>query len=312
MILASTAALLLLSSPLEAEVRRPYPDACDEPARSIELSANSAREPLEVCISAELSTTFVFDSGVARVELENAERFRKVDEDKETLVLVPKRKPRGGKPSRLTVYFEGDAAPASVVFVLVVHPARLAREVDVFRFGRPEEPLERELREAREENERLVQALKQLQVKYEEQGLLTRLFAMGRMEMGRQGVEFNDLSKSITRSPDNALNVESVFAYRYNTVVPEGEEPVFRVAVVMTLRNPGTLSWTVGKATLARDGEEAKQSGVWQPEPLAPLDRGFIVVETELPEKVAREKLTLRLWDENGTQSVEIGNVSFP
>ncbi|WP_373371801.1 DUF2381 family protein [Archangium lansingense] len=187
MILASTAALLLLSSPLEAEVRRPYPEACDEPARSIELSANSAREPLEVCISAELSTTFVFDSGVARVELENAERFRKVDEDKETLVLVPKRKPRGGKPSRLTVYFEGDAAPASVVFVLVVHPARLAREVDVFRFGRPEEPLERELREEREENERLVQALKQLQVKYEEQGLLTRLFAMGRMEMGRQG-----------------------------------------------------------------------------------------------------------------------------
>ncbi|MCY1073743.1 DUF2381 family protein [Archangium sp. miwbw1] len=108
------------------------------------------------------------------------------------------------------------------------------------------------------------------------------------------------------------MNVESVFAYRYNTVVPEGEEPVFRVAVVMTLKNPGTLSWTVGKATLARDGEEAKQSGVWQPEPLAPLDWGFIVVETELPERVAREKLTLRLWDENGTQSVEIGNVSFP
>ena len=312
MLLSSAAALLLFSSPLEADVRRPAPDACDEPARSIELSAESAREPLEVCISAELSTTFVFDSGVARVELEDAERFRRVDVDEGTLVLVPRRMPRSKKPSRLTVYFEGDAAPTSAAFVLLVHPARLARQVDVFRFGRPEEPWERELREAREENDRLVQALNHLQVKYEGQGPLTRLFAMGRMAVGSQGVVFSDLSKSIIRSPDNALDVETAFAYRYTTVVPEGEEPVFRVAVVMALRNPGTLSWTAAKATLARDGEEVKQPGVWQPEPLAPLGHGFVVVETELTAREAREKLTLRLWDEGGTQKVEIGNVSFP
>jgi uncharacterized protein (TIGR02268 family) len=312
MLLASAAAFLLLSSPLEAEVRRPYPDACDEPARSIELSAESVLEPLEVCISTELSTTFVFDSGVARVELEDAERFRRVDVDEGTLVLVPRRKPRSGKPLRLTVYFEGDAAPASAAFMLVVHPARLAREVDVFRFGRPEEPWERELREAREENERLVQEMKQLQAEYQGQDPLTRLFAMGRMVMGKQGVVFSDLSKSITLSPDNALKVETAFAYRYTTVVPDGEEPVVRVAVVVTLRNPGTLSWTAAKATLVRDGEEVKQPGVWQPEPLASLGRGFVVVETELTERAAREKLTLQLWDEGGTQSIEIGNVSFP
>ncbi|HYO71612.1 MAG TPA: DUF2381 family protein [Archangium sp.] len=312
MLLASAAALLLRSSLSQAAVRRPYPDACDEPARSIELLAESAREPLEVCISAELSTTFVFDSGVARVELEDAARFQRVAMDKGTLVLVPKRKSRSGKPSRLTVFFEGDTAPASVAFMLVVHPVRLAREVDVFRFGRPEGPWERELREVREENERLVQTLKQLQAEYQGQGPITRLFTMGRMVLGDQGVVFSDLSKSITEAPANALDVEAVFAYRYTTAVPDSEEPVFRVAVVLKLRNPGAQPWTAARAALVRDGEDVGKPGVLQPHPLAPLGRGFVVAETELLEREAREKLTLRLWDEGGTQSVEIGNVSFP
>ncbi|WP_375772544.1 DUF2381 family protein [Archangium gephyra] len=310
--LLPSAALVLLSSSPDTALRRSYPDACEEPARSIELPAESSREPLEVCISAELSTTFVFDSGIARVELEDAERFRRVDEDEETLVLVPRRKSRSGKPLRLTVYFEGDAAPASATFALVVHPARLAREVDVFRFGRPEEPWERELREAREENERLARELQRLQAKDQGQGPVTQLFARGRMEMGTQGVVFSDLSKSITLSPVNALKVEAVYAYRYTTDVPEGDEPVFRVAVALRLRNPGAQPWTAAKATLARDGEEVTQPGVWQPQPLAPLDRGFVVAETELPEREARGKLTLGLWDGQGTLGVEIGNVSFP
>lgn len=312
MLLASAAALLLRASPSEAAVRRPYPDSCDEPARSIELLAEFAREPLAVCISSELSTTFVFDSGIARVELEDAERFQRIAMDKGTLVLVPKRKPRSGKPSRLTVFFEGDTSPASVAFMLVVHPARLAREVDVFRFGRPEEPWERDLREVREENERLTRALKQLQAEYQGQGPLTRLFTLGRMAMGDQGVVFSNLSKSITEAPTNTLDIETVFAYRYTTAVPDGEEPVFRVAVVLKLRNPGAQPWMAAKAALVRDGEEVKQPSLWQPEPLAPLGRGFVVVETELPERETHEKLTLRLWDEDGNQSIEIGNVSFP
>ncbi|WP_052518277.1 DUF2381 family protein [Archangium violaceum] len=310
--LLPSAALLLLSSSPDTALRRPWPDACDEPARSIELPAESAREPLEVCISAELATTFVFDSGVARVELEDAERFRRVDEDEGTLVLVPRRKSRSGKPSRLTVYFEGNATPASATFALVVHPARLAREVDVFRFGRPEEPWERELREAREDNERLAQELRRLQAEDQGQGAITRLFSRGRMEMGEPGVVFSVLSKSITLSPANTLKVEGVFAYRYTTDVPEGGEPVFRVAVALRLRNPGAQPWTAARATLTRDGEEVTQPGVWQPNPLAPLGRGFVVAETELPEREARGKLTLRLWDAQGTLGVEIGNVSFP
>ncbi|MFY0523463.1 DUF2381 family protein [Archangium gephyra] len=265
------------------------------------------------CASARsCPTTFVFDSGIARVELEDAERFRPVDEDEGTLVLVPRRKSRSGKPSRLTVYFEGDSAPASATFALLFHPARLARAVDVFRFGRPEEPWERELREAREENERLARELRRLQTEDPGQGPITRLFARGRMKMGDPGVVFSDLSKSITLSPMNTLEVEAVFAYRYTPDVPEGGEPVFRVAVALRLRNPGEQPWTAAKATLTRDGEEVTQPGVWQPKPLAPLGRGFVVAETELPEREARGKLTLGLRDGQGTLGVEIGNVSFP
>jgi len=187
--------------------------------------------------------------------------------DKGTLVLVPRRKPRSGKSSRLTVFFEGDTAPASVTFILVVHPARPAREVDVFRFERPQEPWERELREVREENERLVQTLKQLQAEYQGQGPLTRLFTLGRMAMGDQGVVFSDLSKSITEAPANTLDIESVFAYRYTAAVPDGEEPVFRVAMVLKLRNPGAQFWTAARAALMCEGKEVNQPGVRRPTP---------------------------------------------
>ncbi|WNG51741.1 DUF2381 family protein [Archangium minus] len=313
MLLPSTSILLLLSSLPEAEVRRPYPDACEEPARSIELSADSAREQLEVCISAELSTTFVFDSEVAQVELDDEERFRRVDVDEGTLVLVPRKKPRSWKPSRLTVYFEGDASPTSVTFVLVVHKTRLAREVDVFRFRRPEEPWERELREAREENERLVQELKRLQAEYQSQGPLTRLFATGRMELSGQGVVASMLTKDVTKPPDNALKVEAAFAYRYTlAVIKKGDEPMVRVAVVMLLTNPGTRPWMAVRAAMMRNGDEVKKPDVWQLEPIAPMNRDLVVAETELTERESREKLTLILWDEGGTQSVTIGNVSFP
>ncbi|WP_309897544.1 DUF2381 family protein [Archangium sp.] len=47
-------------------------------------------------------------------------------------------------------------------------------------------------------------------------------------------------------------------------------------------------------------------------EPLAPEQRGLVIVETELPEREAREKLTLQLWDEDGERSVTIGNVGLP
>lgn len=146
MSLASAPLLLLLASPPDIEVGRPYPEACEESARSITLSAESAWGSIGVCASAALATTFVFDSEVARVVLQDEAEFRRVDVDEGTLVLVPRRKSRLWTPSRMTVHFAGDAAPASVTFLLVPHPARLARQVEVFRFARPEEPCEGEVR----------------------------------------------------------------------------------------------------------------------------------------------------------------------
>jgi hypothetical protein len=61
-----------------------------------------------------------------------------------------------------------------------------------------------------------------------------------------------------------------------------------------------------------RDGVEVKPLEVWQQEPLGHEQRGLLILETELPEREAREKLTLQLWDEDGERSVTIGNVSLP
>ncbi|HYO57123.1 DUF2381 family protein [Archangium sp.] len=310
--LLPSAALLLLSMSPEVEVRRPYPDACGEPLRSIELSAESAWEPLEVCVSAELSTTLVFDSEVARVELEGQEGFRRMDVDEGTLVLVPTRKPRHWKPTRLTVYFQGGVGPASVTFILVFHPARLARQVEVFRSTRPEEPCGQELQKEREKNARLAQELEQFRAEYQGQGPLTRLFTTGRMKKDDTGVVGRELSQSITPAPDNALTVESVLAYRYTQIKPEGGIPMVGVALVMQLTNPDTRPWSVVGASLMREGEEVKKPGVWPPDPIAPEQRGFLQVETELTQQEARETLTLRLWDEGGTRSVTVGNVRFP
>jgi uncharacterized protein (TIGR02268 family) len=312
MSLASAALLLLLASPPDIEVGRPYPDACEESARSIALSAESAWDSLEVCTSAELATTFVFDSEVARVVLQDEREFRRVDVDEGTLVLVPRRKSRLWKPSRMTVYFEGEAAPASVTFLLVPHPARLARQVEVFRFARPEEPCEREVRQLREEKASLAQEVERLRAETRGQGSLTRLFTTGRMKPNRQGVIASDLSKVITRPPADTLTVGEVLAYHYTVDLTEGGERMFRMALVLRLTNSGTRPWRTARASLVRDGVEVKPLEVWQAEPLGPGQRDLIILETELPEREAREKLTLQLWDEDKARSVTIGNVGLP
>jgi uncharacterized protein (TIGR02268 family) len=312
MSLAASVLLLLLASPPDIEVGRPYPEACEESARSIALSAESAWGSIEVCASAKLATTFVFDSDVARVVLQDEAEFRRVDVDDGTLVLVPRSKSRLWKPSRMTVHFVGNAAPASVTFLLVPHPARLARQVEVFRFAHPEEPCEREVRQLREENASLVQEVERLRAETRGQGSLTRLFTTGRMEPGRQGVVASNLSKSITQPPADTFDMEKIQAYHYPVGPPESGEARVRLALVLWLKNPGTQPWRTTRASLVRDGVEVRPLEVWQPEPLGPRQRGLLILETELPERQAREKLTLQLWDEDGGRSVTIGNVSLP
>ena len=308
----TSALLLLLASSPNIEVGRPYPDACEESARSIALSAESAWGSLEVCISAELATTFVFDSEVARVVLQDEAEFRRVDVDEGTIVLVPRGKSRLWKPFQMTVYFQGETAPASVTFLLVPRPARLARQVEVFRFARPEEPCEREVQQLREEKASLAQEVERLRTETQGQRSLTRLFTTGRMKPGRQGVVASDLSMSITRPPADTFKVEEVLAYHYPLELPEGGEALVRMALVLRLENVGTRPWQTARAWLVREGVEVKRLEVWQPEPLAPEQRGLLILETELPEREAREKLTLQLWDEDGTRSVTIGNVGLP
>ncbi len=84
------------------------------------------------------------------------------------------------------------------------------------------------------------------------------------------------------------------------------------MALVLWLENVGTRPWRTARASLVREGVEVKPLEIWQPAPLAPEQRGLLILETEVPERQAREKLTLQLWDEEGTRSVTIGNVGLP
>jgi uncharacterized protein (TIGR02268 family) len=185
-------------------------------------------------------------------------------------------------------------------------------QVEVFRFARPEEPCEQEVRQLRAENASLAQEVERLRAETRGQGSLTRLFTTGRMKPDGQGVVARDLSKSITRPPSDLLNVGEVLAYHYPLELTDGGAPLVRVALVLWLTNPGARPWRTARASLVRDGVEVRPLEVWQPEPLGPKQRGLLILETELPERQAREKLTLQLWDEDGRRSVTIGNVGLP
>ncbi len=91
------------------------------------------------------------------------------------------------------------------------------------------------------------------------------------------------------------------------------DEDVMRVAVAMTMDNPGTAPWTARDAALlVGKGQDVKEAKVWQPAPIPPGGSDLVMVETELLAHEARGTFTLKLWDENGGRLVTLGGVTFP
>jgi len=82
----------------------------------------------------------------------------------------------------------------------------------------------------------------------------------------------------------------------------------------MTLAFPQVAQpWRIGRGTANPTRGLAPESHLpHSTEPLGPKQRGLLILETELLERAAREKLTLQLWDEDGARSVTIGNVGLP
>jgi uncharacterized protein (TIGR02268 family) len=278
--------------------------------RVVELPEEPTGQEPEVVISPGLSTTFTFDaelsrgeSGKDRVELERREVFSLVDVGQTTLRLTPSGKLVSGAKLRLSVRFKDGAAPSAAAFVLVVHPVRAERLVEVYRKAQPVEFYQREARVARMEAERCHEELERERAEHTVPGGLAGLIAAGTMDLN--GVRTRNLTESVNRAPRNALVTWHVFSYR----------SARQVALEVVLENPeGAQTWTTTEAVLTDPkGVELKALPVWQSGPVAPGgSEQRIVVQVDALETQAQGLYTLKLWEPSTGRIVILSGISFP
>ncbi len=262
----------------------------------------------EICISPGFSTTLSLDAPFvhASVALEGKERFALVDPGDTTLKLVPSEKLLPGERLRLTLRFEGDAAPASAAFILVVHAAEAEPYVEVHREKRTVESCRAELKanaaelqQCREENGRL-------RAEKDAPDGLRGLIAMGEINFER-GIVPQDITTSVTNHPTSAFAVSLAASYR----------SIRSVAVELFLEiPPGAASMTVGGAKLVGpDRRKLPALEVW---PTGPLTRGpdgfaHVFVEAKATTGEAKGAFTLKLWETGGgARTITLSGVTFP
>lgn len=311
----SPAAPLAVVLLVEAQsITQPHLPECEDSPQRIELPARPTGELQEVCISPEQPTTFHFDSPLVpgSMELQGRERFEDVAPGTRSFTIFAPADLQSGERFKVVVRFADGAAPASATLMLVGHPALGIRDVNVFRHKRTVEDYQREAQEEREKSQRLSLELERMKLEGGPGGL-TELIATGMMDRG--GIAVRDLSRELTTPPGNALKLEKAYSYRSTTLRKEGDDAVVRVAVEVTLTNPGPRPWTARDAALVRKGQGAMpMQVVWQPSPIQPgvKESSTVVVELEMTALEARGTFTLKLWDESGSRLVTLGNVTFP
>jgi len=309
----SSAALLplvLLAAPAGASEPSPLP-TCESGTRHLELTADMPRTAHEVCIHPGLSSSFLFNVKLARVELPGRKRFR-VLEDETGFLLVPTRALRDGARVPVTVHFQDGTVPASVTLLLVVHPAEAERQVEVTLQPRTLASYREGEQRALEEVQRCRQEKASLEAECSGKVGLTALLA--RKLMGKKGVPSKDLKEGMSARSGNTLITSEAHSYRSDTARMEGGRRVVRLAVVQELRNTGTRPWTLAGAVLVGpQGEQWKALGLWPLEPIPPGKKRRVVVEVEAPEEAARGTFILKLWSQEGGARGELfDGVTFP
>lgn len=272
----------------------------------MELATSHAGPVPEVCISPGRATALVFDASLlpGSLALEGRERFLLVEPGRLGILLVPSGALQAGERLKLTVRFADDAVPVSAEFVLVVHPTRGARQVDVFRRPRSADLLhaellrkEAELKRVQEENTRLHTALSRA-------NSIVGLQASELMD--ERGISARDLSREATLSSNSALKLRRMFSQR----------SARSVAVVLDLENPdATRPWVAQRAKLSRSQgapEDLEMLALWQPEPIHPSDSGRIIFEAKAIPTRALGVYTLTLSEADGVRSITLGGVTFP
>ena len=309
----SSAVLLsfvLLASPATVNEHLPLPH-CESATRHLELTADTPRTTYEVCIRPGLSSSFLFNAKLARVEVPGRERFR-VLEDEMGFLLVPSRAVKDGERILVTVHFQEGTAPASLTFLLVVHPAEAERQVEVTLQPRTVASYQEGEQRALEQVQQCQQEKARLHAACAGQVGLRGLFAQGLL--GKEGIASKGLEKSLSARPGNTLTPSEAHSYRSDTERTEGGHRVVRLAVVQELYNDGRTPWTPAGAVLVGPrGEEWKALGVWSLKPIAPGKFRQVVVEVEATQEAARGTFTLKVWSQEGGGAVELfDGVTFP
>ncbi|WNG27751.1 DUF2381 family protein [Cystobacter fuscus] len=306
--LASSAGLLslaLLTSTADAAERPPLLP-CEAGDVRLEVDASAPGRVPSLCITPELTSTLLFDAKLSRVELEGREHFRRVTEAADSFMVVPSEAMRDLEPRRLTVYFADGAAPASLAFLLVVHPARAARQVDVIRQTRPVAFYEQKARDAESKAQRCEEEKARFQVEQGGPGGLRGLRAAGLLH-GELGVTTKRISEYLKPRPRTALALAEAWSYR------AGSQEKGRVAVELKLKNAGAKLWTLAGAMLrGSQAEELTSLPEDTPVSILPGPPGSsVMVEFEATTMQAQGAYTLTLWDADG-RSIILENVTFP
>jgi uncharacterized protein (TIGR02268 family) len=298
--------VLVLAAGAANAAEAPRLPVCDAVQERIELPAEPDGRMYEVCISPGLGTMIVFFGAelvLAGVTLEGSERFTVMEGGKSSLSLLPSEDVVPGERLKLTVRFVGKEAPASASFLLVAHPARATRQVEVFRqkrtmasYQQSEKEKEAQVQQCREENARL-------RANCEKPQGLRGLIASGLVD--DDGIATRDIRYRVTRHPANPFAVVKVVSYCSKKLV----------AVVLALKVPrGAAPWeAVGAELVGPGGRTLRVSPPWQAEPIGFESKDSrVVIEAEATEAETRGTFTLKVWDVSGARSIVLGGVTFP
>ena len=295
----SSSALLLLA--LRQGVVLANPPAaptCTERQR-IELSRPSTPGTREICIRPGSLTGLLFDVPVS-VDLQDEVRFEEILRGGRGISFIPPPDLAPGERLRLTVRYPQESGPSSATFLLVFHPGRVTRQVDVFHDDRSRDALVREIEEEHAENQRLREENRALREQLQHPSGLRQLFLGGALEIG--GIHVRALLESTKERLDGPISVMSGMSYR----------AVDQVAVALVLQNNGTEPWTLSAVSLrGSQGEPLRNVGFVQPGPLAPQGTQRIFVEGTLARDSTLGTLSLSLEDA-GANTITLPHIPLP
>ncbi|HEX8698699.1 MAG TPA: DUF2381 family protein [Myxococcaceae bacterium] len=294
---------LLASAPAAAELP-PLP-GCQAIQERIDLLAEPEEKRHTLCISPGIVTTWLFDAslppGAIGLDVEAQQEVVLLQAGR-LVTLLPSEKLMPGRRLNMMVRFDDGAAPTSIAFELVVHPARAHRQVEVFRRRRTVESYQQALRVKEAEVQQCHEENAQLRAT---QGRLDGLRGLRSAElMSDLGVAATVLTRSVTSRPGSKVEVLRAVSFR----------SVERVAVEVELdltALAGGKAWNAeGAALVGPSGRELPVLGVWQ-EPREARSQ-VVMVEAKAAPGEAQGTFTLKLWEHGGARSVTLQGVTFP